>query len=78
MSIDEFIRLFKYMEKRFDQIDKALEQKAEKSDVDRIMSMLDALTKRQQIGEDERLVIRHQLEQLDQSTHQLADKINWL
>lgn len=61
MSAEEFTRLFKYMEERFDRIDKALENKVEKLDVERILEALDALAKRQEIDEEERLVMRHQL-----------------
>ena len=75
MSADEFTKLFRYMEERFDRIDKALENKAEKLDVERILGALDALAKRQEIDEEERLVMGHQLERLDRWVHQLADKI---
>lgn len=73
MSADEFTKLFNYMEKRFDQVDKRFDETNER--IDRIMSTLDAFAKRQQIDEDERLVMRHQLERLDQWVHQLAVKI---
>jgi response regulator RpfG family c-di-GMP phosphodiesterase len=73
MSTDEFTRLFTYMEKRFDQIDRRFEDTNER--IDRIMSLLDTLAKRQEIDEDERLVMRHHLERLDQWVHQLAEKI---
>jgi hypothetical protein len=75
MSADEFTKLFRYMEERLDRIDKALENKAEKLDVERILGALDALAKRQEIDEEERLVMGHQLERLDRWVHQLADKI---
>ena len=75
MSADEFTKLFTYMEERFDRIDKALEKKAEKLDVERILGTLDALAKRQEIDEEERLVMGHQLERLNQWVHQLAGKI---
>ncbi len=75
MSTDEFTRLFKYMEERFDRIDTALKQKAEKRDVERILEAVDTLAKRQEIDEAERLVMGHQLERLDQWVHQLAAKI---
>jgi hypothetical protein len=75
MSADEFTKLFTYMEERFDRIDKALEKKAEKSDVERILGALDAFAKRQEIDEEERLVMGHQLERLNQWVHQLAGKI---
>jgi hypothetical protein len=36
MSADEFTKLFKYMEKRFDRIEKTLEGKADKTDMERV------------------------------------------
>lgn len=73
MSTDEFTRLFKYMEERFDRVDKRFDDTNER--IDRIISSLDALAKRQEIDEEERLVMGHQLERLDQWVHQLAEKI---
>src|SRR6266702_4500414 len=75
MSADEFTRLFTYMEERFNRIDKALEKKAEKLDVERILNAVDALAKRQEINDEERLVMGHQLERLNTWVHQLAAKI---
>jgi hypothetical protein len=65
MSQDEFTKLFKYMEKRFDSIDKTLEDKANKQDVKKLLDAVDSFAKRQEIDEDERLVMAHQLERLD-------------
>ena len=73
MSTDEFTRLFKYMEERFDRVDKRFDETNNR--IDRIISSLDALAKRQEIDEEERLVKGHQLERLDRWVHQLADKI---
>lgn len=75
MSTDEFTRLFMYMEERFDRLDKALEMKADKLDMERVLNAIGALAKRQEIDEEERLVMGHQLERLDHWVHQLADKI---
>ncbi len=75
MSNDEFTKLFNYMTERFDRIDKTLEQKAEKVEIKRILGAVDALAKRQEINEEERLVMGHQLDQLNQWVHQLAAKI---
>ena len=41
MSADEFTKLITYIEERFDCIDKALEKKADKLDVERILGVLD-------------------------------------
>ena len=65
MSEDEFTRLFKYMTERFDKVDKALEEKASKADMQRVLGLLDELARRVEISDDERLVMGHQLERLD-------------
>ena len=74
MSQDEFTRLFKYMEERFDRIDKALASRADKKDVELLLNAVDSFAKRQEINDDERLVMGHQLEKLDQWVHELASK----
>lgn len=61
MSQDEFTRLFKHMEERLNQIDKALEDKANKRDVERLLDAVDSFAKRQEIDKEERLVMGHQL-----------------
>lgn len=53
MSSDEFTKLFGYMTERFDKIDKVLESKANESDVQTALSLLDTLVKRQEISDDE-------------------------
>jgi hypothetical protein len=65
MAEDEFTRLFKFMTERFDKIDKALEEKAGKDDMERALGLLDELAKRTEISDDERLVMGHQLDRLD-------------
>jgi hypothetical protein len=51
MSQDEFTKLFRYMEQRFDRIDNTLEKKADKQDVERLLGAVDAFAKRQEISE---------------------------
>lgn len=77
MSTDEFTKLFKYMEKRFGELETKMDTRFDEtnSHIDKIMRSLDALAKRQEIDEAERLVMGHQLERLDQWVHQLAAKI---
>jgi hypothetical protein len=75
MKDDEFTKLYKYISKRFDNVDKVLESKANDIDVQRILGLLDSLAKRQEISDDERLVMGHQLDRLDRWTHELAKKI---
>ncbi len=69
--------LAKAMIKGFDRIDKTLETKANSADMQRVLGLLDAMAKRQEISDDERLVMGHQLERLDKWTHELAKKIGY-
>jgi hypothetical protein len=77
MANDESTKLFNYMTKRFDSIDKALDEKASAADMKRVLDTLDAIIKRQEISDDERLVMGHQLDRLDRWTHELANKIGY-
>lgn len=77
MSEDEFTRLFRHMTERFDKLDKALEEKSSSADMQRVLGLLDEIAQRQEISDDERLVMGHQLERLDRWTHELAKKIGY-
>ena len=77
MANDEFTKLFNYMTKRFDNIDKTLDKKANTVEIQKVLGLLDSLAKRQEISDDERLVMGHQLERLDRWTHELAKKIGY-
>lgn len=77
MAEDEFTKLYKLMSGRFDKIDKALEDKADKEDIKRIYDYLDRVIKQQEINNDERLVMGYQLERLDKWVHEVADKIGY-
>lgn len=77
MSEDEFTRLFKFMTERFDKVDKALAEKASKVDMQRVYDLLDKVIKQQEIDNDERLVMGHQLERLDRWVHEVAKKIGY-
>ena len=77
MSTDEFTKLYKHMTERFDHIDKELEGKSSNADMKRVLGLLDAVAKRLEISDDERLVMGHQLERLDRWTHELAKKIGY-
>ncbi len=61
----------------FDRIDKALEEKASNANMQKVLGLLDTLAKRQEISDDERLVMGHQLDRLDRWTHELAKKIGY-
>ena len=61
----------------FDRIDKTLENKTDKTDMQRVYDLLDKIVKKQEISDDERLVMGHQLERLDRWVHEVADKIGY-
>ncbi len=65
------------MSRRFDTIDTTLKDKASAADMQHSLNLLDELSKRYEISDDERLVMGHQLERLDRWTHQLAKKIGY-
>jgi septal ring factor EnvC (AmiA/AmiB activator) len=46
MSQDEFTKLFKYMENRFNSIDQKLDTKASQDSVDRLTNTIDSFVKR--------------------------------
>lgn len=77
MSQDEFTKLFRYMTERFDKIDQTLERKADAAVLDRALALLDKILKQQEVDEDERLVMGHQLEKLDRWVHELVDRIGY-
>jgi hypothetical protein len=70
-------RLATAVVKGFGHIDKTLDEKANKTDMQRIYDLLDKIAKRQEIDNDERLVMGHQLERLDRWVHEVADKIGY-
>lgn len=63
------------MTERFDKVDKTLETKADSSDMQQVLKTLDKIAKQQEIDNDERLVMGHQLDRLDRWVHEVADKI---
>lgn len=77
MAEGEFMKLFKYMTERFDKVDKALEDKANKANMHKIYGLLDKIIKEQEINKDERLVMGHQLDRLGRWVHEVADKIGY-
>lgn len=77
MSNDEFTKLFKYIQEFRSEINSKLDEKASDADMQRIINVLDSLGSRQEISDDERLVMGHQLDRLDRWTHELAKKIGY-
>ena len=77
-KIDEQLdRITAALVKGFDRIDKAIEAKADRADLVRIFDLLDKIAKQQEIDNDERLVMGHQLDRLDRWVHDVAEKIGY-
>jgi hypothetical protein len=60
----------------FDRIDKKLDTKADSVDLQKALGLLDALAKRQEISDDERLVMSHQLTRLHNWVEEAAKRID--
>ena len=73
---DQLDRIAKAVVKGFDRIDKVLEEKASAADLRKIMDVLDKLSKRQEISDDERLVMATQLTRLHDWVEQAAERID--
>ena len=76
MREDQFTKLFKYMQKEFADIKKDLATKANASDMQTALGLLDTLAKRQEISDDERLVMAHQLTKIHEWVEQAAERID--
>lgn len=63
--------------KGFDWVSKELDKKADKEDVNQLYNLMDSMAKQQEIDNDERLVMGHQLERLDRWAHEVANKIGY-
>lgn len=63
------------MDERFTKLEAAFAKQQE--DIRQILVRLDHIDKRLEIDEQERLVMGHQLEQLDKWVHELAGKIGY-
>ena len=61
----------------FEGVDKKLDDKAAKTDMQRVYDYLDKIIKQQEINDEERLIMGHQLERLDHWVHEVADKIGY-
>lgn len=59
-----FEKMFVHMEKRFDSIDNEMKLKSSSADMQTALGLLDTLSKRQEISDDERLVMSMQLTRL--------------
>ena len=59
MSEDQFTKLFKYMQTRFDDLDTKLDTKADKAQTDKIYGVVDGIAGNLSDGADEQAVVNH-------------------
>jgi len=64
MSNDEFTKLFKYMTDRFDSIEKILETKADKNDVDKLVNIIDGYADKIDSYAMEMAAMQHKIDRL--------------
>ena len=69
MSQDEFTKLFKYIEEFRTEVNRKLDQKADK---DRVYSALDYIIKQLEMHDQERLFMNHQIDRHEAWIKQLA------
>ena len=71
MAEDEFTKLFKYITDRFDNVDKQFDNLSNR--INNLEKLIDKVIKNQEIDEQERLVMGHQLDRLDRWVHYIIN-----
>jgi hypothetical protein len=74
---EQFDRISAVVVKGFGQNKREHEKMASKEDVERIFDLIDKWAKRQEISDEERLVMGHQLDRVNRWIKDLADKIGY-
>ena len=74
MSQDEFTKLFKYVEKRFDKIDNKLEDTATKTELNNLINTVDGLAKLITDNNQEMLMMGHKVDRSESRINQIAAK----
>jgi len=72
---DQFTKLFKYIESFRKDVDEKFDRVNNR--LDSIEKLIDKVIKNQEINDEERLVMGHQLDRLDRWVHEVADKIGY-
>ncbi|HXY17964.1 MAG TPA: hypothetical protein VEH48_00905 [Candidatus Nitrosopolaris sp.] len=75
MAEDQFTKLFKYIESFRKDVDEKFDRVNNR--LDSIEKLIDKVIKNQEINDEERLVMGHQLDRLDRWVHEVADKIGY-
>ena len=74
MNDEQFTKLYKYMTKRFDELEASLDTKADRNQVDRLYTLLDQHVTRQEVDDQERLAMTSQLDRHEGWIKQVAGK----
>ena len=75
MSQDEFTKLFKYMNHRFDAIDDRLDQVVTKTEFESYAKAVDAFAKQTEIYHHEMLALGHKVDRHEKWHHQTAKAV---
>ena len=75
-SFDDITTLLQTFMQQVDERFNQVESK-QSEDISKIFDYLDRIIKQQEISDEERLVMGHQLDRLDRWTHELAAKIGY-
>ncbi len=70
-----FSELIEYLDTRFTKIEKTLETKADKADVDVLINAIDASAKKEEIDIQEMASLSHKVDRHDKWLHQTAQKL---
>lgn len=76
MDDDQFTKLFSYMEEKFTSVEKKLDQKADKSDVERILNTVDGYAAKLDTYASEMAAMQHKIDRLEKYIQVLAQKAN--
>ena len=74
MAQDEFTKLFTHMNKRFDAIDKRLDETATKTQVDELLGAVSDLAGDIKSYHEELLALGHKVDRLERWIHQIAQE----
>ena len=74
MNDDQFTKLFKYVEKRFDGVEEKLDSKSDKADIHQLMDTIDAFIKRLDDSEIEQVSRDAQWERLLEWPRKVSEK----
>jgi transketolase len=73
----QFDRIAAIVVQGFERNDREHQDMASRADMQRVLNLLDAMAKRQEISDEERLVVGHQLDRVNRWIKELADKIGY-